>query len=175
MSTPITVEAVMTSIVALTTALNRVAENQDRLLAGQTAAIEKIEGAKAPTTRRKKADEPAAVVAEEKAPETPAVAETFFTVPDSVEAFKEYVGKWTGEVEPGTPERAKRVDLLKAIASHFGVNPKFPELFPHVKEAVFFIERSKAGLEVNLKVDYDYSGDPKQGGEAPAADEDDFG
>lgn len=163
---------------ALTTALNRVADNQDRLLAGQQNAIEKIEAGKPATTRtRKPKEKPAAAEAEEKPAAAEAVVETpaaFFTVPATVDAFKEYVGAWTGEVDKESPERAKRVDLLRAIASNFGVGAKFPELFPHVKEAVWYIERSKAGLPVDFKADVDFDSDPAIGGAAPA-DEDEFG
>lgn len=164
---PITVEAVMTSIVALTTALNRVADNQDRLIAGQAAAIEKIEGAKpARTPRAAKKDDAAA--AEEKAPES------FLPTLADVDAFKTWVGEWTGAVEGA--DRQARVDFLKAVAAHFG-GAGFSGAFAGGQKAFFFIARARAvgADKVDFKVEYDFDGNPAQEVAAAATSDDDFG
>lgn len=169
---------------ALTAALTRVADNQDRLLAGQAAAIDKIEGGKATATRTRKAkEEPAAgnaTPSEEKSPaDTGSAADdaaSAYKLPEiaDLDAFKTYVGAWTGAVEGDA--RAKRVDFLKAVAANFG-GTGFSGAFEGGKKAIFFIERAKAlGIEaVNLKADYDLDGAPDQGAAAPAASDDDFG
>jgi len=184
-------ETTAASIAALTAALTRVGDNQERLLAGQQAAIEKIEAGKPTTTRaRKTADpvvaaaaEPAAVV-EKPADPAPVVAETSksFLPADVTDAasLEIYVKAWTGAVTGD--DKVKRVDLLKAIANHFGVAPKFgplAETKDRLTQTLFFIERSKKDLVVDFAADYDFAGDPAQGrASAPAADaadDSDFG
>jgi hypothetical protein len=177
-------ETTAASVTALTAALGRVADNQERLLAGQQAAIDKLEGGKPATTRSRKTADP--VVAEtakteavvEPKPET-VVTETPKPVsflPAGVtdaDTLKAYVSEWTGAVTGD--DKVKRVDLLKAIAQHLGVEPKFAPLSADaakLKQALFFIERSKADLPVDFSADYDFAGDPKQGGASPAADAD---
>ncbi|AOR76518.1 hypothetical protein [Novosphingobium resinovorum] len=178
---PLTIDALFSSIIALTAALNRTADNQERLIAGQQAAIEKIEGAKTTTTRARKPkdDAPAATTtATEKAPEVEAV-KSF--LPDiktgDGDALKAHIQPWLGAVAKGTPEAAERVGFLKAIAEHFGVEAKFGPLAEgddRLKQTLFYFERKKAGKPVDFKVDYDFDGDPEQEAEAPAGD-DDFG
>ncbi len=177
MSTELTVAALFEGMTALTTSLNRVAENQERLLAGQQAALDKIEGGKATTTRtrRTKADDAAeqTPAAEQVQPEPEPVKSFLPDVTDEA-SLKAYVSAWTGAVEGA--DRAKRVELLKAISAHFGVEPKFAPLSAdaaRLKQVLFFIERSKAGQPVDFGADYDFAGDPAQG--AAAADESDFG
>lgn len=154
----------------------------ERVVAGQGAAMERLENAKPATTRGAKKAAEATVVAEPAAKTEEKVAETPKTeaapaVPKiklgDGEALKAYVSAWTGSTDDAE-ERAKRVDLLKAIAAHLGVAPKFGELMGNVREVQFYIERAKAGLPVDFNADYDFDGSPDQGGSEPAADESDF-
>jgi hypothetical protein len=179
--TALTIEGVMTSIVALTTALNRVADNQDRLIAGQAAAIAAAEGGKTSTrtpraSKKEETPAPAAGQKVEEVVEPRTVEEVVAAAPEmaNVDALKEYVTKWTGAATDDA-DKAARVGLLKGIAGKFGVKPAFSELFPHAVQAVFLIERAKKlGISaVDLKADYDFSGDPAQDVGGPAATSDD--
>lgn len=185
---PLTIEGILGMIINLTTALNRTADNQERLLAGQAAAIEKIEAGKGGTATtgrgrgRTKAEETpvvtdtAATNTEQQPDPAPTQTETksFLPAIADAEALKAYVGAWTGAVEGA--DRASRVDLLKAIAAEFGVAPKFSDLMPHLQKTLFYIERAKAGLTVDFKADYDFDGSPSvPAAAAPAAGDDDFG
>jgi len=167
------------ALAANTKVNEKIAENQARLIAGQAAAIEKIDagkqvvGAKAPTAAEKKAAEKASVaetkasVAETKAAEKPPAVVTTDRFTTAAE-LEDYVRGWmNGSTDAAV--RRTRVDLLKAIAANFGVDTKFAELLPYQKQTMFFIGRAKAGLKVDLKADYDFDGDPTQGGEAVAA------
>ena len=87
------------------------------------------------------------------------------------------MGDWTKSTDDAD-ERGRRVQFLKDMATEFGgagtaALVSSPE---NAKRAVFYIERKKSGLDVNFNADYDYDGDPAQGGSAPAAeaDGDDF-
>lgn len=151
----------------------------ERVVAGQEAALAKLDGAKAPTTTRKKKDEPAAGNGEPAATESPAVAATTaYKAPviADADALKAHISAWTGGTED-TAERQRRVDLLKAIAAKFGVAPKFGELLPHASKAVFLVDRAKAmGVDaVDLKAQYDFAGHPEQEVAAAAESEDEFG
>lgn len=149
----------------------------ERLVAGQSAAMEKLaekqEAArtgKAPTAAEKKAAEKAAEVAAAAAakPETTPPVTTGQKVPTNTEEMKAYISGWTGSTD-NADERAARVQFLKDLAKHFGVNPAMSELVPHAKLTVFYIERKKAGQPVDFSADYDFEGDPAQGGGEPAA------
>lgn len=183
---------------AMTEALKANTAILERVVAGQQAALEKIEGAKAPTARKPRAA--AAPAAEAPAAEAPAAEEPGKSPPEEpaatgsgadgaasasesplstlvsvastgAEAMKAYVSSWTGE---GTDEeRATKVTNLKAIAAELNVGLKFAELVPHAEKVVFYIERYKLGLPVDLKADYDFAGDPGQGAEQ--AEDDEFG
>lgn len=168
-----------------TAALKENTEILKRVVAGQQAALDKLDGAKASGSTgrgRGKKEEPAAQEPE-KAPEptpTPEPETTSFLPAIKVgddEALKAHVQPWLGAAEKGTPEATARVDFLKDAAKELGVNPKFTELAAdadRLKQFLFFFERKKAGLEVNFSADYDFDGDPTQGGSAPA-DDSDFG
>lgn len=175
-ATPLTIDQFFGSILNLTTALNRVADNQDRLIAGQEAAIAKVEAAKPARAPRKAAAEP--TPEPEPAADEASEKLTFkqHTITDAA-ALEAYAKEWTGGAEGD--EKVARVQLLKDMAAHFGCAPKFAEFAAdadRLKQVVFFIERKKAGLDVNLKADYDFDAEPTQGGApAAAADESDFG
>jgi hypothetical protein len=185
-----------------TAALTRNSDLLERVIAGQEAAMEKLNagGASTRKPRGSKATEtPADPIAAAAGNSTGDAAEsadtasgaegataavetvTTQTVADiaggiTTEAqMKEYVTGWTGSTEDAD-ERGARVNLLKAIAGKLGVAPKFADLVPHAAKAVFLIERAKAtGVDsVDVEAAYDFDGDPAQ--EAPAAaSESDFG
>jgi hypothetical protein len=177
-----------------TAALNRNSDLLERVVAGQEAAMAKLESNSGSGRKRStKKDEPAAGDSSGNAGNEPAdtgsqegaaaaASEpevTTQTVADIAQGItseaqmKEYVSAWTGGTED-QDERAKRVGLLKAIAGKLGVSPNFASLTPHAAKTVFFIERAKAlGVdEVDVEAAYDFDGDPAQtvAAAAPASD-----
>lgn len=173
--TTLTVEAFFNGMEALTQALNRVADNQERLIKGQEAAIEKLEGAKPTSTRGRKAKEPveeAAPAAAAVEPEAPTATFPHLTI-KTEDALKAHISAWTGGTEDAA-EKAARVQFLKDMAAEFGCAPKFSEFAAEperLKKSVFYVDRKKAGLPVDFGADYDFDGDPAQG----VSDDSDFG
>lgn len=174
------------SVAALTEVVKAQTAISERLLAGQQAAIEKLEAAKpasSGTRTRKPKDEPQGnaepAATESGAADAKTASEEKSFLPDVKDAdgLKAHVGAWTGATEDAD-ERAKRVGVLKAMAEHFGCAPKFAELAAdsdRLKQSLFFIERAKAGLPIDFSADYDFAGDPKQdGGVAAVVEEDEF-
>jgi hypothetical protein len=188
-----------------TAALTRNSDLLERVIAGQEAAMEKLNagGGSTRKPRGAKANETPAdpVVAESNAgnstgdaagsADTASGAEgaaaasepevTTQTVADiaggiTTEAqMKEYVTGWTGSTEDAD-ERGARVNLLKAIAGKLGVAPKFADLVPHAAKTVFLIERAKALGTAAVDVEAAYDFDADPAQEAPAAaSESDFG
>lgn len=152
-----------------------------RVVAGQQAAIEKIEGAKPATTRTrapKKDDTPAPAPTEEQvAGDTPQSFLPGIKVGDD-EGLKAHVQPWLAEATKGSPEALARVDFLKSASAHLGVEPKFPQIAAEadrLKQFLFFFERKKAGIDVNFSAEYDFDGDPKQDAAPAAGDDSDFG
>ena len=170
------IETLITDLIA---ALNRNSDNQDRLIAGQEAAMAKLEGATATTRkpRATKADaaEPAELAAAgnsepESAPaatEMPAAAAdsasdaAVFTPND----LKVVATKWRNSTEDADVHATQNA-FLKSIAEHFG-SPKLsgPDCTfdsDQVKQAIFFVKRKSGGLTVDFGADYDFDGSPKQ-------------
>jgi len=170
---------------SLIAALGVTAANQERLILGQTKAIEVAtspEG-KATTRRRSKpADEPAVTEPAEavvEAASEPAVEGRVVTE-DEVRVLA------AGWLKSATdPEVRKEVgEFLSATAANFGrkkllgpVDPAKPHLGEGItdpaelKQAWFFISRKQAGLPVDFGADYDFDGGVDQGG---SSDDDDF-
>ena len=162
----------------------------ERVVAGQEAAMAKLEVS--PKTTRKKKEEPAAPQGESSdsasagsaATETPAAGAASASEATGVAAIvagitdadgmKAYVSGFTGATEDQT-ERARRVHLLKDIAAKCGVEPKFPAILPHAKTVVFLIERDKAGQPVDVNAAYDLDGPVDQEVAPAAGADDDFG
>lgn len=191
--TPGILEALLAAIVADTASRDRNNELLERVVAGQAAAIEKIE---APKTPRKKA-EPAAATEQQAADQAPPAAETTQAAaaeqqaPVETEVTDEDVKNaalaWmakedpAGAADPSKKDAAKRGECAKKlmeIVASFGLGGKLtgPESqldAEQRKQALFFIRRWSAGLEVNFSADYDFDGDPTQG--AAAAEEDPLG
>lgn len=173
------------TITALTEVLKQQIAVTERVVAGQAAAIEKLEAAKpssAGTRTRKQKEEPAAAADEGKSNDAP--ADTASGAADASSASEEkkpahptgadleaHIKAWTGSTDDAD-ERAKRVAVLRDIATHFG-GKGFAPLIENPREAYFYVERAKAGLTIDFKADYDFDGDPAQGGSA-AATEDEF-
>lgn len=180
------------TVTALTEVLKQQIAVTERVVAGQAAAIEKLEAAKPAsagtrTRRSSKDDAPADTKAEGNAQPADTAsgaadassasdAKSFLPDVKDADGLKAHVGAWTGATEDAD-ERAKRVGVLKAMAEHFGCAPKFAELAAdadRLKQALFFIERAKAGLPIDFKADYDFDADPAQAGAAAAVEEDEF-
>lgn len=157
-----------------TAALERVAANQEKLIAGQQAAIEKIDAGKggkppaatkaADKTTTKETGKPAAKTVSDEDVKNAAVA--YMTAVTSGMSAEDAKAKKNGECK----------QVLSAILEHFGVGGKLtgPESkldADQRKQAKFYLDRKAAGLKVDLNADYDFDGDPKQGADAPAAEE----
>jgi hypothetical protein len=175
---------------AVLAALNVTASNQERLIAGQGAAIDKVEAGKAtpaPRTRKKATEEPAVMetgadVAEPVSePEAKKPAARVITEDD----LRTLAGEWlSAQTDPA--KRKEVGEFCKDVAENFGkkklVGPVVegkehlgagiddPE---ELKQAWFFISRKQAGLPVDFKADYDFDGAIDQGA-APAAADDEF-
>jgi|GEM_PF-1947509 len=165
----------------------------ERVIAGQAAALEKIETPKAPRTT-KKADAPApasdapstAPAAEAPAsaptPEAASSAATEVSDADVRNAAVAWMAKVdpAGEADPSKKDMAKRTecaaflgDILNWMGFPAGAKITGPDATLSAEQrqqAVFFINRRAAGLTVDFSADYDFDGDPAQGAAAaPAA------
>lgn len=186
-TTPGTLEQFIAALQENTAATAKNNELLERVIAGQNAAIEKIE---APKATRKKADPatetPAAAAAAEPTTETPAAAaEPTAEVTD--DEVKAEALAWMADVDPaGAADPAKKdvakrtacADFFKAIVTHFGLNgtltgPKAELNAEQRKQALFYLRRRRAGLSVDFNADYDFDGDPAQGGGASDTSADD--
>lgn len=169
------IEAVMERLAIAVEQNNVVVE---KLIAGRDAALEQLKtAAEAPkTTRsRKKADEPAAVVetpaAETPVAETPAATAVTAEVTDDQlrDTAQKYIG---GAGEDATARQARGANL-KAMLDHFGVaklvGPEGLQDPEQKQQALFYLKRYDASIAVDFSADYDFAGDPAQGGAEPAA------
>lgn len=167
-----------------TTAKNN--ELLERVVAGQNAAIEKIE---APKTQRKKAEPETPAAAP--AAETPAQPETktpVATTDVTDDELKAEALAWMADVDPaGAADPTKKdvakrtacADFFKAIVTNFGLNgtltgPKAELDGEQRAQALFYIRRRRAGLPVDFNAEYDFDGDPAQGGAAASASDDEI-
>ena len=172
------------ALAGLTEALTTNTEHLARVIAGQEAAMAKLEGVapKTRTPRAAKAAEEAATSAgnEPAATESPVAAAT--TAPEPAakvftqDDLKAVAMEWRGSTEDEAA-RKKQNDLFVAIAAHLGVakmtGPDGPQSSEQIKQAVFFIKRAMAGQKVDFAADYDFDGAPDQG--VAVAEEDPFG
>lgn len=181
---------------ALIAALGTTAANQERLIAGQTLAIEKVEGGKAPTTTRTRARSSKADDADtgSKGAAAAPVSEPEPVGPNvrvvSEDDLRTLAAGWMKEQTTDT-DRTTVGEFLKSVAENFGKKKLVGPVVEgkehlgagitdpdHIKEAWFFISRKKAGLTVDFSADYDWDADPTQGGApagTPADDEFDIG
>lgn len=155
----------------------------ERVVLGQQAAIEKLEGAKAAATgtrtRRKAGDDaPSTPAAEDAGNAAPADTASGAAVASNAsepktnavldaDGMKALCGAFT-KAAADDADRAARVAWLKSLAGYFFPNgdvvgtAALVATPDNAKKAEFFIERKKAGLDVDFGAEYDFDGDPKQ-------------
>ena len=182
--------SIETLIEGHTAALNRNSDLLERVIAGQQAALDKIEGPKTTRAPKKTAESegaavtqaetppPAAVVEEKPAAVAPVVetppAAAAAAAPEVTDAdIRAAATAWMDgtSVEERTAAAAK----MSTILAQFGVGGKLtgPESVLDAdqrKQARFYIQRWAAGLTVDFGADYDFDGEPTQGAAAPAED-----
>lgn len=171
-----------TAIAAQTAAITRNSELLERVVAGQSAAIEKIEGGKTKPAATAKA-EPAPAVPTSKMQPAPAKAEPvpapaakaepIPVEPDPIagevtnEDVKDAANTWMGGKTKD--ERVAASKKLMELLDFFGqtggkiTGPESNLDAEQRKQAKFFIERWAEGLEVNFSAEYDFDGSPTQG------------
>lgn len=179
------IEELLTKHIA---ALDRNSDLLERVIAGQEAALAKLgEAPKASTGRGKKAaeapaasEQPAAapLAAEQPASDPPAEkpAAPSSEAPTQ-DKLKEVALAWRNENPDEAVIKAKG-EFLVAMTAHFGAKgltgPNGLSDPEQLKQAIFYVRRKAAGLEVDFGAEYDFDGDPAQGGAAaPAAEEED--
>lgn len=171
----------------LIAALAVTAQNQERLIAGQAAAIDKVEGAK--TTRKTKAEkeaealtggvvgnaEPAATVSGVAGATTAAEPKVI-----SEDDLRTLATGWitADGAEKGSEIYKTRGTFMAGVASHLGsptlAGPKATLDADGRKKAHFYISRKKAGHDVDFGVDYDFDGPHDQDtASAPVDEEED--
>jgi hypothetical protein len=161
-----------------TAALNANTEVMKQLLAGREEALEKLTAAadKPASTRKPRAPkaDAAAAPATATAPETTAKPE--ISDDDLRAAASAYVAA-AGEDKAARQARGAN---LAAITQHFGtktlVGPEGIQEQSDKAQTLFYIKRFTEGLPVDFSAEYDFDGDPCQGGDpvAETADEDEF-
>lgn len=183
MSIEAKIDELIGTMTGLTTALNAVAANQERLLAGQAAAIDKVEAPK--TTRRKKADETTEAQPEAEVTGNVEPAPTASGAVAAASASNEVVGPtdeqvkatavaWVGTTED-VAEKQRRAQWLQDMIVGMGVpddrpmkmltGPEAKLTGEHRKKAVFFIKRAhKLGgtQHVDFSAPYDFDEAPDQ-------------
>lgn len=166
------------SMNALALALAAQTAVTERVVAGQAAAMEKLDAGKPASTRRPRETktEPAEKVEEPAATDNGAAAAgSASDLPSDVEGVKAFVSGFTSVVEGEA--RAARVAFLKSIASYFFPDGSkvgsaaFAASPENIKKAVFFINRKKADLDVDFGAEYDFDGAPDQVIAAAESDE----
>ncbi len=157
---------------ALGAILAQIDQNQQRLLAGQAAAIDKVEAPKATRTRKAKDEAPAPApepeaakpAAEEPAP-TESGADDADNASDviSAEDLFAYASGYLSEVKDSDPAtyQARGKFLKGMLTSEFG-DKKIKELddADDRKRVYFYLRRFAAGLKVDFAAEYDFDSDP---------------
>jgi hypothetical protein len=139
-----------------------------RIVAGQKEALEKVDArlGAAPTkpaAAKKEEPKPADPVKEEVKPVAAATVQVVNKDDVKNAALKWMDGK-------SADDRKAASEKLKEVLAHFGredeklTGPDAKLNDDECKQAKFFIERWAAGLTVDFNADYDFDGDPKQGG-----------
>lgn len=181
------------ALLANTAVVARNNELAEQIVAGRADAIAAIkdqtaEAAK-PATRSRKAAAETPPATETPATTTPAVTETAATVttaapaattpapaPVSIDDLRKAFG---GYLEAATtPEaRKERAEaIVKPILTHFAVAKITDLSADQAVQAMFFLKRHEAGIAIDYNADYDFAGDPTQGGADMAGPaEDEFG
>lgn len=175
MSIEAKIDELNTNMLALIAALKVTGENQERLIAGQAAAIEKVEAPKQTRTRTKK-DEQAPAADPTPEPEPALTA----TVTVSDDDLRQAAGDFLkGDGNLTAEQVTERRDFVASVMAELGTKklcgPESTLDADGRKKAAFFIKRKGEGLKVNFGADYDFDGDVTQGGEPEASAEDDLG
>jgi len=148
--------------------LKQIGVNQERLLAGQSVAIEKVEAFKATRARKKPDDAPAAEPKKNGEPagtasgagDAGSVSESTAPTADELFAYASgYLAEFKDKDATKYQERGKF--LKSTLASEFG-DKKIKELDDETdrKRMMFYLKRFAAGLKVDLAADYNFDGDP---------------
>jgi hypothetical protein len=173
-----------------TAALNENTEQLKILNAGRAEALAAVDrvaaaaGESAPKRGRKKAEaepapaagaEPAAGAAAEPAP---AAAEPSSSTVSVEEQLRAATAGYVDAEGLTAEQKAARIENIKAIMSHFGgmlCGPQSKLDDQQRAQALFYVKRYAAGCTVNFSQEYDFAGDPAQGGlEETAAADDEF-
>jgi hypothetical protein len=140
----------------------------EQLIAGRAEAVTALAAASAKgATRGGKKDDKVTPPADTKAapPTKPTISD---------DTIRDLAGGWLKATDDKT-ERAVRSDFVKSLLAHFGtktlVGPEGIQDADARAQAVFFLKRKIAGCAVDFGADYDFDGEPNQGGE-PEAEED---
>lgn len=178
--------AVAAALAAHSGLLEKVVVNQERLLAGQQLAIDKVEaatagGTTAAGTRKRRtaaeiaADEAAAKAAADKAAEQPKEPTTEDTTALAAE-LRTTLTDWLAAVKKGSPEHGERGSFMVAVFTNFGA-AKVSDIkdADALRQAIWFVKRKIAGKDVDFKVDYDFDSDPTQSDEGGGAADFDIG
>lgn len=173
-------------IVGLTEAVNRNTASIDTLVAGRDAALaqlEKVAAEPKPATRSRKKAESAEGNAAGSA-EGGSTAESQAASPSSApatpivtdDALRAAATEYVGGAGDDQAERQARGKNIKAITDHFGTKTLVGETGiqedDQRAQALFYLKRFEAGLKVDFGAEYDFAGDPGQGAEPAAADDD---
>src|SRR3569623_1850902 len=143
------------SNLALIAQLKITGENQERLIAGQVAAIDKVEAPKAARTRAKAAETPAAGPTEQKQPETPpAVEPTGGDLPTVSDAeLKATAQKYLG-LDQDPKSLTERRNFVAAVMKELDTPMLCGEKSTLDNDgrckAAFYIMRATAGLAVDF-------------------------
>lgn len=175
------------AILAHIEVLKQIDQNQQRLLAGQSAAIDKVEAPKATRSRKAKDEAPAPTPEPEAvkpAAEEPAVTESGVDDADSAsevttDDLRQFIVTWLREglggkdpakvkkgEEKATPEEqaeyGARGKFMQAVFGEFGVSAVTGITADDLPRAMFYFQRKAAGKDVDFGAEYDFTGDPAQ-------------
>lgn len=133
------------------------------------AALEPADAGNEATTDTPAAGTPEANTAETSTSNAPAATDdkNAQPVPAEVsgEATKKAFGDWFGETDD-EDERMKRRAFIEQVTNAIGAKVSEADL-PQRRQAIFFLRRKRAGIEIDFSAAYDFNGSPTQ--DAPAA------
>lgn len=184
------IDELMGALTAHTAALGANTAVLERVVAGQAAAMEKLEagsGKAATGTRSRKAaaapETPPATEPAAAAPEAPATAGKE-PIPDapqttvcgvdvtSDDALRAHIAAYLNR-DTDAAARKERGGILATFLAEMGtktfVGDEGVKDINDRRRLAFYVARAAAGLPVDFAADYDFDGDPAQG-DAPAAD-----
>lgn len=158
-----------TNILSLIAALKVTSEFQERLVAGQAAAIDKVEGAK--TTRRSTKKDEAPVV-DPVVAETPKVDAAPTRVVADADLRAAAAAYLKGDGSDPTPRKEFIASVMQELGTPMLCGDKSTLDDDGRKKADFYIRRKAEGLKVDFDAEYDFDGEVTQGDGEPDGDED---